>query len=657
MFDVALSALDQLMDPALFIFLIIGVLAGLVMGIIPGLGGTGAVAVLLPFAFILDPFQALALIIGAVAVVHTSDTISAVLIGVPGSASATVTLLDGHAMAKQGQAARALSTAFLSSMAGGVLGAIGLTLSIPIARPLVLAFGSPELFMLTVLGISLTAVLSRGNMVRGLVAGALGVLLGQIGGAPAAADYRFTFGSLYLSEGLDLVAVALGVFGLAEVIHLVAKGGAVSEVAGIGGGWRLGMQDFVKHWQHVLRGALIGIWAGVLPGVGATAGAWMAYGSAVAASKDKSQFGKGDPRGIIGPESANNSVEAGDLIPTLLFGIPGGAPAALLMGALLVYGVEPGPRLITDHLDLVYVIVWSFAIASVIGAALCFAVSAPLARLSSVPFPIIAAGLVVIMFVSAYQQPRQFAVLQVMLGLAALGWLMKGIGMPRAPFLIGFVLSIPMERYYYLTTRLYAGNEWILRPGVLIMAAILIVPLLLPLRRRLATSKAEPAPKLDDEDEGSDVGHLEGTWLPAILSAVFTLTFTGAVVASFGFSTRAALMPQVVGITGGLLSAVLLLREVRARRSDKMPAREWRTSLRNVAAAFAWLIAFVILVYVVGTIIGALIFIPAFLIVVARWQPLKIAIYVLVVIAVLLALQQFAQIALPVGLYTPAVLR
>ena len=195
-------------------------------------------AILLPFVFVLEPQQALALIIGAVAVVHTSDTIASVLVGIPGSASATVLLLDGHEMAKQGHAARALSIAFVSSMFGGLLGAIGLTLSIPIARPLVLSFGSPELFMLTVLGISLTALLSRGNMLKGLVAGAFGLLLGQIGAAPATAEYRYTFGSLFLTEGLDLVAVALGIFGLAEVVSLVAR--KTSVAAGCGPGQRLG---------------------------------------------------------------------------------------------------------------------------------------------------------------------------------------------------------------------------------------------------------------------------------------------------------------------------------------------------------------------------------------------------------------------------------
>ncbi|MQA10369.1 MAG: hypothetical protein GEU98_17795 [Pseudonocardiaceae bacterium] len=661
MLDAALSALGGFLDPSMLLMLLCGVLAGLVMGIIPGLGGTGAVAVLLPFVFIVEPQQALALIIGAVAVVHTSDTITAVLIGVPGSASATVTLLDGHEMAKQGQAARALSLAFLSSMAGGILGAIGLTLSIPIARPLVLEFGAPELFMLTVLGISLTALLSRGNILRGLIAGTLGVLLGQVGAASAAADYRYTFGQLFLNEGLDLVAVALGIFGLAEIIHLVAKRTAVSGVSGIGGGWRAGVRDFVRNWTQVIRGALIGIWAGVLPGVGATAGTWMAYGQAVASSKrkDKKKFGRGDPRGIVAPESANNSVESGDMIPTLLFGIPGGAPAALLMGALLVYGVEPGPRLITDHLDLIYVIVWSFALASVLGAVLCFGISKPLAKLANVRFPILAAGLIVIMFVSAYQEPQQFGVLQVMLILAVVGWLMKLGGFPRAPFLIGFVLSQPMERYYFQTVELYQTTEWIRRPAVLVMAGILIIPLLLALFRKVRSSKESSSadPEGADDEEGPAAAELERSWLPPAMCGAFAALFGAALLMSASFSPDAALIPRVVCTVGLVMSLVTLAVGVRALRRDGAQPIDWRGEVGVAVVSFGWIVLFLVFVGVAGTMLAATVFVPLFLWRVARWEWWKIAIYTAVLLALLWTLRSAVDLALPVGYFTPEVLQ
>ena len=659
MLDAAGSALAAFLDPAMLFFLVAGVLAGLVVGIIPGLGGTGAVALLLPFVFVLEPEQALALIIGAVAVVHTSDTIASVLIGIPGSASATVLLLDGHEMAKQGQAARALSIAFLSSMAGGLLGALGLTLSIPIARPLVLLFGSPELFMLTVLGVSLTALLSQGNMVKGLLAGAFGLLLGQIGSAPAAADYRFTFGSLFLSDGLDLVAVALGIFGLAEVVSLLARKTSVATRTGLGTGWGLGVRDFFTQWRHVLRGALVGIWAGVLPGVGATAGTWMAYGQAKATARgeDRKKFGKGDPRGIVAPESANNSVEAGDLIPTLLFGIPGGAPAALLLGALLVFGIEPGPRIITDDLDIVYTIVWSFAIASVLGALLCFLLSVPLAKLSFVRFPVLAAGLIVILFTAGYQESKQIGVLQVMLVLGVIGWLMKVCHIPRAPFLIGFVLSIPLERYYFLTVSLYELGEWIRRPGVLIMFLILVLPAGLGVLRRVRarTDPDIPLRHADEEEHGEP--EPPRTW-SLVLAAAFVVVFVVGFVVAQGYSDRARLVPSLVTVLGTALSLAVLAMSLRARRrgpeertDDERAA--WREELRWVTASFAWLVAFVVTAYVLGVLLAAAVYVPVFLWRVAGMRLRAVVVYTSCVVAALLVLQDVAGIELAIGYLTP----
>ncbi|WP_030105042.1 tripartite tricarboxylate transporter permease [Actinoalloteichus caeruleus] len=697
MLDAAASALGGFLDPQMILMLISGVLAGLVMGIIPGLGGTGAVAILLPFVFVLEPQQALALIIGATAVIHTSDTITAVLIGVPGSASATVTTLDGHAMAKQGQAARALSIAFISSMVGGLVGAIGLTLAIPLARPLVLMFGSPELFMLTVLGISLAALLSRGNVAKGLLAGAFGLLIGQIGAAPAAAEYRFTFGSLFLTEGLDLVAVALGTFGIAEIIALIARKTSVASKTGIGGGWGRGFRDVLTHWGQVLRGALVGVWAGVLPGIGATAGSWIAYGQAIATSKDKRRFGKGDPRGIAAPEGANTSIAAGDLIPTLLFGIPGSAAAALLLGALLVFGIEPGPRLITQDLDLVYTIIWSFALAAVLGAALCFLLAAPLARLSFIRFPVLAGGLVVIMFVAAFQASQEFGVMQVMLLLGVFGWLMKMCDYPRAPFLIGFVLSIPLERYYFLTESLYEPTEWLTRPGVVVMIAILLAPLLFKLVKALLRARrqrnAAPASvgagatsegtspgaagsgtDTDDQGErsndattGGDGAAAEpvisepgptftGTYWPMSLAGVFLVVFGGAWVMSQGFGEDARLVPQLVAGIGVLLTLIVGVQEYRRWREERGRDAEWRTEVKWTAHALGWLCLYLAITWVIGAVLAAAVFVPLFLWRVASMRPVPIAIYTSVVVAALVLLQVLADISMPMGWFTPAFL-
>lgn len=719
MLDSAMSALASLTDPALLLMLLVGVIAGLVMGLIPGLGGTAAVAILLPITFGMEPAPALAMLIGALAVVHTSDTVSAVLLGAPGSASASVTMLDGYSMAKKGQAKRALSLAFLSSMAGGVIGAIGLTLAIPLAKPLVLSFASPELFMLTVLGVALAAVLSRGNVIKGLTAGALGLMVGMIGTSPTTAEERFTFGSLFLGDGLSLVAVALGVFGLAEIASRASQRRGDSTQVKVDGGWGSGIREWLTHWSQVLRGGLIGIWAGILPGVGATAGTWLAYGQAVATAKDKTQFGKGDPRGIVGPESANNSVEAGDLIPTFLFGIPGGVPSAMLLGMLLTYGIQPGPSIINEHLDLMYLIIWSFAIASVLGALFCFLTVRPLSSLTKVPFAILAAGLVVIMLLGSFQESGQIGDLWIMLLLGVAGWLLKSTGFPRAPFLIGFVLAIPLERYCFLTDSLYEGFDWMLRPGTMVFIAILVLPILwnafkwFRARRKLNAdddSLAESAPDAE--------APLKNSIWSLVTSAVLLVVFSGSLVLSAGYSPDARLVPQLIGWLGVIMALVLVLQELRSRKrvlaswqqvsvdaslyntvsseavvhsmgttallssgsaavsetviatgrhssgsvEQHQPAivnagkfgwgARWTQDASFAFRTFVWMGGFLLLAGLIGYLAAISIFIPAFLLVVARAKLKTTIIYTVVFFVLMLALPSLLPIDLPQGLLT-----
>jgi putative tricarboxylic transport membrane protein len=697
MLDSAMAALASLTDPSLLLMLLIGVVAGLIMGLIPGLGGTGAVAILLPVTFGMEPASALALLIGALAVVHTSDTVSAVLLGAPGSASASVTMLDGYSMARKGQAKRALSLAFLSSMAGGVIGAVGLTLAIPLARPLVLSFASPELFMLTVLGVALAAVLSRGNVVKGLVAGMLGLLLGMMGTSPTTAEERFTFGSLFLGDGLSLVAVALGIFGLAEIASRASQRRGEDAPIEVTGGWGSGIREWFTHWSQVIRGSLIGIWAGILPGVGATAGTWLAYGQAVATAKDKRKFGKGDPRGIVGPESANNSVEAGDLIPTLLFGIPGGVPSAMLLGMLLTYGIQPGPAIISEHLDLMYLIVWSFAIASVLGALLCFLAVRPLSSLTKVPFAVLSAGLIAIMLLGAFQEGGQLGDLWVMVLLGVAGWVLKSTGFPRAPFLIGFVLAIPLERYYFLTDSLYEGFEWMLRPGTMVFIAILVLPILWNIfkwfraRRNLNNDDDESFESAADAD-----APLKNSSWSLGAGAVALIVFVGSIALSSQFSSEARLVPQLVGWAGLLLTVALLIQEVRVwSKKRSLPPVNAATggtsptgdatpggvsvpaggmsalegSAQHLATAtgtavesekpradthfafktFAWMAGFLVLTALLGYLAAVMIFVPAFLLIVARARVKTTVIYTGILFIVLMLLPSLLPIDLPQG--------
>ena len=638
------AAAELFFVPARLGMMLLGVLAGLVVGILPGMGGIVAVAVLLPFVVRLDAIAALAMLTGALAVVHTSDTITSVLIGAPGSAASVPTVMEGHPMARQGQAARALAAAYLSSLIGGLIGAVGLTLSIPIARPLVLAFGSPELFMLTALGVSFAGSLLGKEPRRGIIAGLLGLLLGAVGPSPAAAQVRFSFGQIYLMDGLDLAIVALGVFGIAEIIGILARGGAIAERVDLGHGWVQGIRDVIEHRWLVLRGSLIGMWAGVLPAIGATAGTWMAYGHVVATSKDRSRFGKGDIRGIIAPEAANNAVEAGDLVPTLLFSVPGSAPAAMIMGALLAYGIVPGPRIVQQHLDIIYVIVWTFAAANIIGATIMFLASPALARLAYIPFTRLAPAVILMMVLAAFQETQHYGDILTLLILGVSGYMLKATGWPRAPLLIGFVLANPLERYFWLTVNLYPDPDtWLLRPAVLVISALLVFPFvwtaIQALRRRGVREARAAAVR----------------WRPGLgtmVSVGLLAIFAYATVTALGFLRGSSLMPLAVAILGTILCGAQVIQEIRGRsvpvgEEDEVPEGATGQIVPRALRYLAGIAVYTVLIWFLGIRLASGLWVTAFMLVVARMRwPLA----VLYTVVTLLGMELLARV---LGIHLP----
>ncbi len=477
MIEAMIEALFILLDPYRLSMLFLGVIIGIGVGILPGLGGLMGMALLLPFLFGMDTYAGIALLVGVLAAVPSADTFPSVLMGIPGSSGSQATIMDGYPMTRKGQAARALSAAFLASMIGGLIGAVALSAVLPFARPIVLAFGAPELFMLTVLGLCVVGVLSGNRPLKGLVAAMAGLLVGAVGGAPVAPEYRYTFGSLYLFDGFSLVIVALGLFALPEIIDLLARGGSIARRAdkgAAGTGWWDGIRDTMSHKWLVVRHSLFGVFLGFLPGVGSTITDWLNYGYVVQTSRDKENFGKGDVRGVIAPEAANNSREGGALIPTLLFGVPGNSAMALFLGAMLIFGLQPGPQLVARDLDLLFVIVWSLAIGNVLGTALCLVLSRPIAMLSYVPFVYVAPFVLLIVILGAYQESRHMADLVALLSFGVLGWFMKRSGMPRPPFLIGFILSGLAERYLWQAYSIY-GWAWLMHWMVIVIAVIAVV--------------------------------------------------------------------------------------------------------------------------------------------------------------------------------------
>jgi len=475
MLEAIQSASAEVFTLSRIAWLVSGVLLGMIIGIIPGLSGRVGLAILLPFVVKMDPASALVLIVGIHAITNTSDTIPAVLFGVPGTTGATATIMDGHPMAKNGEVERAFGAAFVASAVGGLIGAFTVLATIPILRPLILTFGNPEFFMTAILAITMVAVLTGGAPLKGLIAGAFGLLIGMIGDAPQTAVQRWTFGQLYLWDGLPLVPVALGLFAIPEIIDMTLGGTKIAPnlaPTDTSTRWQ-GVLDVMHNWWLVLRSSLLGTWIGILPGMGSTTAIWLAYGHAVQTSKDKERFGKGDVRGVIAPEAANNASDAGDFVLTLAFGVPGSTTMALILAALLLLGLTPGPKMLTEHLDLTLVIVWSLVLANLLATALCFAFARQLARITRLPVHYLFPVLIVVICVAAFQTTADWGDLVTLIGFSLLGIAMKRLEWPRPPLIVGIVLQRLAETYFFLTTKLY-GAAWMTRPLVLLLFTLAV---------------------------------------------------------------------------------------------------------------------------------------------------------------------------------------
>ena len=489
MIEAALEGLYQVLTPNSLALMCLGVLLGSLVGFLPGIGGPSTLAIMLPFVMTMkDPYAVIALLVGFDAVGNTASAFTAVLISVPGGSGSQATVLDGYPLAKQGQAMRALSASFFASLVGGLIGPIVLIASLPFLRPMVLSFGSPEFFMLTFWGVTMVGVLSGNVPLKGLLAGILGILIAAVGADDKSGIERFTFDTAYLIEGIDLVLVALGVFAIPECIDLAARRTKVAETQELGEGFWQGARDVFKHWWLTLRASAIGIWVGFLPGLGSSVADWFAYAHAVQTEKHPENFGKGDIRGVIAAESSNNSKEAGDYIPTLAFGIPGGTSTALILTALIAVGINPGPEMLTTQLNLTFAVVWTLTIANIIAVAICLAFIKPISRMCFMPFYSLVPMILVFVFIGAFAANRNNLDLIALLGFSFLGFIMRRHGWPRSPLILGLVLGDKMENYLWLSYGRF-GFEWLTRPGVMIIAALVVLSLCYPMLQHWRANK------------------------------------------------------------------------------------------------------------------------------------------------------------------------
>lgn len=559
MIEAMISGLLQVfMWPAIG-FLLLGMLIGICMGAIPGLGGILGLVLLLPFTYAMDPVPAMALLLGMYTVTSTSDTIASVMLGIPGTSASQATILDGYPLAKKGQAGRAFGAAFYVSAIGGVTGAFIMAVSLPILLPVILAFGVPEFLMLSILGVTLVGALSGRSLYKGLAVACIGLLLTAVGFSQATGIPRYAFGMPYLLDGLPIIPLVMGLFAIPELLELAVRNTSISRVASTdvrNGGILDGVRDANRNWWLTLRCSVLGTYIGVLPGLGPSIVDWIAYGHAVQSATDKSLFGKGDIRGVIAPEAANNATKSGALIPMVAFGIPGSLGTAILLGALIMQGMRPGQEMLTTKLDVTYSMIWTIVIANILVSVLLMATSRHIARLAFLPGHLLVPGVLGFILMGAWIASASLGDWIVCIGAGIVGYWMKQGGWPRPPLILALVLGGLIEANLDLTVQIYPNFAWLTtRPVALAILAIIVLVVGFTALGGLKRRKA-----------GGDTRQVEveNPIFSLPLAVILVPLLILAIIFAQEWSTRARQFPVFVASAALLLMLPILYRDIRA---------------------------------------------------------------------------------------------
>lgn len=453
----------------------VGVFLGTLIGVLPGIGALTAISLLMPVSFYLDPIAALVMLSGVYYGAEYGGSIASILLNLPGTASNAITTLDGYPMAKQGRAGVALFITTYASFIGGCLGVVLLMFLAPSIARLAVAVGPSEYFAALLLGVIISATVSPGSPLKGLGMVFLGMLIGTIGIDVNSGEYRFTFGVVELFDGVSLVALALGAFGVAEVIHAIQEQKTSRFIGNVT--WH----SMIPSWDDVrtsampiLRGTGVGCFIGPLPGAGPTIASVMAYGLEKRVSRTPDRFGKGAVEGISSPEAANNAAVQTAFIPTLSLGIPGSPTMAIMLGALMVHGIAPGPKFMVEHADLFWGLVASFWIGNVILVVLNIPVIGIWVRLLQIPYRLLYPAIITLVCAGVYTLGLNTFEIWVVLIFGVFGYGLRLLDFGPAPLLIGFILGPLLEENLRRAMLIAGGDAWVMvqRPVTAILLLI-----------------------------------------------------------------------------------------------------------------------------------------------------------------------------------------
>ncbi|UJW29490.1 tripartite tricarboxylate transporter permease [Saccharothrix sp. AJ9571] len=482
-----LAGFGVVLEPANLLYCLLGVVIGMLIGVLPGLGPAATIAILLPITYGIEPVTAIIMLAGIFYGAQYGGTITSVLLRLPGEASSVVTVFDGHAMARQGRAGTALGIAAIGSFVGGTVSIVALSFLAPLVAGFALDFGPPEYTALALLGILLVSTVSSGNRLKALIAACLGLLLATVGRDGFTAAERFTFDNLSLADGLDFVPIAMGLFGLGEILYNLEQRHRTPDApVSVANVWP-SRADLKQSSGAIGRGSVLGFVLGILPGGGATLSSLAAYAIEKRRAKDPSRFGKGAVEGVAGPETANNAAATSSFIPLLTLGIPANATMAVIFGALLIQGVTPGPQLVSEEPELFWGVVNSMYLGNILLLIMSIPLVGLFVKILRVRPAVLAPITVLITLVGVYTVNNDVFDIVLVIAFGALGYLMKKLGFDPGPLVLAFVLGSLLEESLRRSLLIFDGNPagFFTRPisGVLLAAFLLVA--LLPVVRSL----------------------------------------------------------------------------------------------------------------------------------------------------------------------------
>jgi putative tricarboxylic transport membrane protein len=479
------------LQPINLFFCFVGVLTGTLVGVLPGLGPVAAMSLLLPTTFHIAPVSAIIMLAGIYYGAMYGGSTTSILVNIPGESASVVTCLDGYQMARQGRAGPALGISAFGSFIAGTLATVGLMLAAPPLARMAIRFGAPEYFALILLGLTTVTFLASGPMWKSLLMAALGLFLGCIGMDVKTGLSRFTFGIIELFDGIGLVPVAMGLFGIAEVLLNVEQPEERSVVEAKIDSLFPTRHDWAVSIWPILRGTGLGFLLGVLPGGGALIASFASYAMEKRLSSHPEKFGTGMIEGVAGPEAANNSATGGAFVPLLTLGIPSNAVMALLLGALIIYGVQPGPRLVAEHPQLF----WGVVASMYVGNAMLLVLNLPLigmwVQILKVPYPILFPLILLFCLIGAYSLNNSITEIGIMILFGVLGYFLKKLQYEPAPLILALVLGPMMELSFRQSLAMGDGNLlfFFARPISGIIMVVALAFLLLPLIPRIRKHK------------------------------------------------------------------------------------------------------------------------------------------------------------------------